>query len=83
MGKQAFALIVQNKWHEICAVHVFHSLKDAKDEMWDEVAEWQQTAEQHGFHPYIDEDDGVQVVCEGDCYYWKIVEDIDYEVNNP
>ena len=84
MEKRAFALIVLNKWYEICAVHVFHNRESATEEMWDEVVECQQSTEVQGKLPYIEElEDGIRLVWEGDCYYWHIVEDTDYEVNNP
>lgn len=86
MEKQAFALIVQNKWYEITAVHVFHDREKAQKEMVAEVEEAREEAVRKGYD-YVQEaeigDGEARLSWGGGCYTWQIVEDIDYEVNNP
>ena len=54
MEKQAFALIVQNKWYEITAVHVFHDREKAQKEMVAEVEEAREEAVRKGYD-YVQE----------------------------
>ena len=86
MDKQAFVLVVQNKWYEIIAVHVFHDREKAQSEMVAEVKEAREEAIRKKYD-YVQEaeigDGEARLSWGGGCYTWQIVEDIDYEVNNP
>ena len=81
MGKQAFVLVVQNKWYEITAVHVFHDREKAQREMEDEAEEAREEAIRNGYD-YVQEaeigDGEARLSWGGGCYTWQIVEDYDY-----
>lgn len=82
MGKQAFVLVVQNKWYEITAVHVFHDREKAQMEMVAEVKEAREEAIRKKYD-YVQEaeigDGEARLSWGGGCYTWKIVEDCDYD----